>query len=111
MVPTSKQYELASMIKESRFCVALTGAGISVPSGIPDFRSPGGLWTQVDPQEVCNINVWRENPQKFWKFYKARLDIPNTFQPNAAHLALAKLEKHSLLRSVITQNIDRKRVV
>lgn len=103
---TAGQRQLAEMIRDSEFCVALTGAGISVPSGIPDFRSEGGLWSEVDPQEVCTIDVWATDPEKFWRFYRDRLDIPASFEPNGAHRALVSLEKAGSLQGLITQNID-----
>jgi NAD-dependent deacetylase len=88
--------------------VALTGAGISVPSGIPDFRSPGtGLWEKVDPMEVAHIDVFRRNPERFWRFYGDRFQALRDKEPNAAHRALAELEGRGLLAAVITQNIDR----
>jgi NAD-dependent deacetylase len=87
--------------------VALTGAGISVPSGIPDFRSPGtGLWANVDPMAVAHIDVWRRDPAKFWGFYGQRFAILDGKRPNGAHLALAELERRGALEAVITQNID-----
>jgi NAD-dependent deacetylase len=99
---------LAELIRDSQCTVALTGAGISVPSGIPDFRSPGtGLWENVDPMEVAHIDVFRHDPQRFWHFYRPRFGMLSDKQPNAAHLALAELESRGLLDAVITQNIDR----
>jgi len=87
--------------------VALTGAGISVPSGIPDFRSPGsGLWANVDPMEVAHISVWRRDPARFWGFYGQRFAMLDGKRPNGAHFALAELERRGLLAGVITQNID-----
>jgi NAD-dependent deacetylase len=87
--------------------VALTGAGISVPSGIPDFRSPGtGLWANVDPMEVAHISVWRRDPARFWSFYGQRFAVLDGKRPNGAHHALAELERRGLLAGVITQNID-----
>ena len=87
--------------------VALTGAGISVPSGIPDFRSPGtGLWTRVDPTEVAHIDSFREDPERFWGFYSERFAALEEKAPNGAHRALAQLESGGLLDAVITQNID-----
>ena len=87
--------------------VALTGAGISVPSGIPDFRSPGtGLWENVDPMEVAHIDVFRRDPERFWHFYGDRFTTLREKRPNGAHLALAELERRGLLEAVITQNID-----
>ncbi len=98
---------LAELIRHARSVVALTGAGISVPSGIPDFRSPGtGLWRNVDPMEVAHIDVFRRDPERFWHFYGDRFQSLEDKRPNAAHEALAELERAELLDAVITQNID-----
>ena len=108
MSATSTAAALAELIREAGSVVALTGAGISVPSGIPDFRSPGtGLWENVNPMEVAHIDVFRRDPERFWKFYGARFQTLEGVQPNAAHEALATLEREGLLDAVITQNIDR----
>jgi NAD-dependent deacetylase len=99
---------LASLIREASSVVALTGAGISVPSGIPDFRSPGtGLWANVDPMEVAHIDVFKRDPARFWRFYGDRFQTLETKAPNGAHLALVELERRGLLDAVVTQNIDR----
>jgi NAD-dependent deacetylase len=99
---------LADLISESRSTVALTGAGISVPSGIPDFRTPGtGLWENVDPMEVAHIEAFRRDPERFWNFYRPRFEMLGDKQPNPAHWALAQLESDGLLDAVITQNVDR----
>ncbi len=99
---------LAALIADAGSVVALTGAGISVPSGIPDFRSPQtGLWSKVDPMEVAHISVFRRDPERFWSFYGQRFDALEDKQPNRAHEALAALERAGLLDAVITQNIDR----
>ena len=98
---------LAALIREADSVVALTGAGISVPSGIPDFRTPGtGLWERVDPMEVAHIDAFREDPVRFWSFYGERFATLGGKQPNGAHLALVELEQHGLLDGVITQNVD-----
>jgi NAD-dependent deacetylase len=98
---------LAELIRTSGPVVPLTGAGISVPSGIPDFRTPmTGLWENVDPMEVAHISVWRHNPARFWSFYGQRFAVLDGKEPNGAHLALAELERRGLLAGVITQNID-----
>jgi NAD-dependent deacetylase len=98
---------LASLIREAGSVVALTGAGISVPSGIPDFRSPGtGLWEKVNPMEVAHIDVFRTDPERFWHFYGDRFASLRTKKPNGAHEALAELERAGRLDAVITQNID-----
>jgi NAD-dependent deacetylase len=99
---------LAEMIREARSVVALTGAGISVPSGIPDFRSPEtGLWENVDPTEVAHIDAFRRDPERFWSFYGQRFQTLEDKRPNRAHEVLAELEHCGLLDGVITQNIDR----
>jgi NAD-dependent deacetylase len=99
---------VAELLRGAGSVVALTGAGISVPSGIPDFRSPGtGLWRNVDPMEVAHIDVFRRDPARFWHFYGDRFQTLEHKQPNGAHVALAKLERAGLLTAVITQNIDR----
>jgi NAD-dependent deacetylase len=99
--------ELARLVRDARSVVALTGAGISVPSGIPDFRSPGtGIWENVDPIEVAHIRAWRADPRRFWSFYGSRFQTLGDKQPNGAHEALAELERRGLLDAVITQNID-----
>jgi NAD-dependent deacetylase len=98
---------LAELIRSAGSVVALTGAGISVPSGIPDFRSPGtGLWANVDPMEVAHISVWRRAPERFWAFYGTRFAALEGKRPNGAHRALAELEAAGRLDAVITQNID-----
>lgn len=99
---------LAELIRTCDSVVALTGAGISVPSGIPDFRSPGtGLWENVDPMEVAHIDAFHRDPERFWSFYGDRFQTLEDKQPNGAHLALATLERAGRLHAVITQNIDR----
>ena len=98
---------LATLIQEAHSVVALTGAGISVPSGIPDFRTPGtGLWADVDPMEVAHIDAWRSDPERFWSFYGERFQTLRDKEPNGAHRALAELERRGSLDAVITQNID-----
>jgi NAD-dependent deacetylase len=98
---------LAELIGEARSVVALTGAGISVPSGIPDFRSPGsGLWEAVDPMEVAHIDAFRSDPVRFWGFYGERFATLESKLPNGAHRALVAMEERGLLDAVITQNID-----
>jgi NAD-dependent deacetylase len=106
-VATDQAQRLAELIRESSCSVALTGAGISVPSGIPDFRTPGeGLWEKVDPMEVAHIDAFRRDPAKFWGFYRPRFQMLGDKEPNGAHRALAALERRGLLEAVITQNID-----
>jgi NAD-dependent deacetylase len=98
---------LAELIRENRPTVVLTGAGVSTESGIPDFRSPTGIWTRYDPMEYATIDAFRRDPIKVWDFYARRLEVLKEAEPNAAHLALAELERRGLVQGVITQNIDR----
>jgi NAD-dependent deacetylase len=84
----------------------LTGAGVSTESGIPDFRSPSGIWGQFDPLEYATTGAFRRDPEKVWSFYGPRFRMLSSAEPNRAHLALAELERHGLVRAVVTQNID-----
>jgi NAD-dependent deacetylase len=108
--PRAKNLEmarLAKLIKGAKSVVALTGAGISVPSGIPDFRTPGtGMWKKVDPMKVAHVDSFRNNPVRFWRFYGERFATLGSKQPNNAHAALVALERQRLLDGVITQNVD-----
>jgi NAD-dependent deacetylase len=105
---TSEAVRFADLIARSERAVALTGAGVSVPSGIPDFRSAGtGLWRKVNPMEVAHIDAFHRDPDRFWRFYGERFVSLRDKRPNPAHLALAELERRGLLRGVITQNVDR----
>jgi len=104
---SSQLARLAELVGEARAVVALTGAGISVPSGIPDFRSPGtGLWEKVDPMEVAHIDAFVRDPSAFWGFYAERFATLEGKRPNGAHLALVRMERAGLLKAVITQNVD-----
>ena len=97
---------LARLIKLNQPCVALTGAGVSTESGIPDFRSPTGIWAEFDPLEYATMGAFRRDPAKVWRFYAPRFSMLTQAEPNPAHLALAELERRGLLRAVVTQNID-----
>ena len=94
------------LVIESQRVTALTGAGISVDSGIPDFRSEGGLWKRYDPLEYATLESFERNPTKFWTMGRELAETIIKAKPNAAHLALAKLEEKGKLSGVITQNID-----
>ncbi len=98
---------LAELIRERQPWVVLTGAGVSTESGIPDFRSATGIWARYDPMEYATIAAFRRDPVKVWDFYAKRLEVLREARPNAAHHALAELERRGLVRAVITQNIDR----
>jgi len=99
---------LAELLRESSSTVVLTGAGVSVPSGIPDFRTPEtGLWANVDPMEVAHVDVFERDPARFWSYYRPRFQSLGDKRPNPAHEALAELERRGLIEGVVTQNIDR----
>jgi NAD-dependent deacetylase len=97
---------LADLIRERQPCVVLTGAGVSTESGIPDFRSPGGLWAEFDPLEYGSIEAFRRDPVKVWSVYRPRVKMLKEAEPNPAHRALAELERLGFVRAVVTQNID-----
>jgi NAD-dependent deacetylase len=98
--------ELAVLLRQHRRVAALTGAGISVESGIPDFRSPGGLWSRFDPMEYATIQAFRQNPAKVWQLLLEMDRIITQARPNPAHFALAEFEARDKLLGVITQNVD-----
>ncbi len=108
---TSAQNNLISkasdLITNAEYCVALTGAGISTPSGIPDFRSPGcGLWSRYSPMEVASLSAFRYNPERFYSWLRPFVKSLFFADPNPAHKSLAALENHNYLKAIITQNID-----
>jgi NAD-dependent deacetylase len=97
----------ARLLRQSAYTVALTGAGISVPSGIPDFRSQGsGLWERSNPMEVASLSAFRYRPEAFFNWLRPLARDMLAAQPNPAHLALAEMEANGWLKAVITQNID-----
>jgi NAD-dependent deacetylase len=97
---------LAELIRVNQPCVVLTGAGASTESGVPDFRSPTGIWAQFDPLEYATLGAFRRDPAKVWRFYAPRFAMLGEAEPNRAHRALAELERLGLVRAVVTQNID-----
>jgi NAD-dependent deacetylase len=98
--------QAADIIINSRLTLALTGAGISVGSGIPDFRSPGGLWSIYDPSEYATITAFRATPEKVWEMAREMTKLIDKAKPNSAHIGMAALEKMGYLHHIITQNVD-----
>jgi NAD-dependent deacetylase len=98
--------QAADVIINSKLTLALTGAGISVESGIPDFRSAEGLWSKFDPAEYATISAFRSQPEKVWEMLREMDDVVNKARPNNAHLGMGELEKLGYLHHIITQNID-----
>jgi NAD-dependent deacetylase len=98
--------KFSELLMQSRYAIALTGAGISVESGIPDFRGKNGLWTRLDPFEYGHIDSFRSNPAKVWKMLMEMGALVESVNPNGAHVALAELEKLGIIKMVITQNVD-----
>ncbi len=99
---------VATLIQQSTYLVVFTGAGISTPSGIPDFRSAeNGLWQKDDPLQVASATAFREHPERFYNWLRPLLDASCNASPNPAHKAIAQLEKRGIVKAVLTQNIDR----
>lgn len=96
----------AAALSAGRRNVALTGAGMSTESGLPDFRSADGLWATVDPARVASLSAFRRDPMAFYEFYRTRLSSLAGAVPNAGHRALARLEAMGVLHLVVTQNVD-----
>ena len=99
--------QAAAILAACRSAVALTGAGISVESGIPPFRGRGGLWEEIDPMKYAHINAYQKDPEAVWRVLFTRLNkVLEKARPNAGHAGLFQLEELGILKTVITQNID-----
>ena len=112
MTPFSSQIQenieyAAELLRKAKHAVVLTGAGISTPSGIPDFRSAGtGLWSRDEPLEFASLTTFRINPERFFIWFRPLAEKIFNAEPNPAHIALAQLEKAGFVKGIITQNID-----
>ena len=99
--------DTVQLICDSLYIVAITGAGISTPSGIPDFRSSkSGLWAKNDPMQVASLSAYNKNPEIVFDWLRPLIIGIQNSKPNSAHYALADLEKQGYVKSIITQNID-----
>lgn len=99
--------KVAAYLASASNVVALTGAGVSVESGIPPFRGKGGVWERFDPMEYASIEAFEKDPAKVWRVLLSELkSLVDKAEPNSAHKGLAKLEKIGILKTVITQNVD-----
>jgi NAD-dependent deacetylase len=98
--------DLAGLIRERGPAVVLTGAGVSTESGIPDYRSPTGIWAELDPMEYASLRAFQADPEKVWRFYAQRIEMLTGAEPNDAHHALAELERRGFVSAIVTQNID-----
>jgi NAD-dependent deacetylase len=90
----------------SKMTIALTGAGVSVESGIPDFRSAGGLWSIYDPDEYATIDAFTADPEKVWNMLREMDKLVAKAKPNKAHIGMGRLERMGYLKHIITQNVD-----
>ena len=104
--PDDAVRQIAGWVRDGRKVVALTGAGISVDSGIPDFRGAGGLWDRFDPMEYATLDAFLRRPEKVWEMIRAMNAVIEAARPNPGHLALARLEAMGRLASIVTQNIE-----
>jgi NAD-dependent deacetylase len=104
---TATPRDLAALLAGAEHAIVLTGAGISTESGIPDFRSRGGIWEKYDPTVVGSLSTFLSQPEVFWQFHRGRVEMLAEVAPNPAHLAVAELERRGIVKAVITQNIDR----
>jgi NAD-dependent deacetylase len=107
MIDAQTITQAARILRNSVCATALTGAGISTPSGIPDFRSPGsGLWELVNQFEVASLYAFQRHPEAFYEWVRPLAHLIANAVPNPAHFALAELGKMGVLKGIITQNID-----
>ncbi len=99
--------QAAELIRSASYVMVLTGAGLSTPSGIPDFRSPtSGIWTKLDPIAVASIWGYHEHPEVFYRWFMPLARQIRRAKPNPAHFALAELEQVARLHLLATQNVD-----
>lgn len=98
--------DLARALIAAEHAIVLTGAGISTESGVPDFRSKGGLWERYDPMKAGSLDMFVRDPKQFWEFHRPRYEQVDAVEPNDAHRAVAELQRRGIVKALITQNID-----
>ncbi len=98
--------EAIELIRKSKYTIALTGAGVSVESGLPDFRSPDGIWSKYDISKYAYLANFYEDPKRIWDFVRELYSSYSDAKPNIGHISLAKMEEMGFLKCIITQNID-----
>lgn len=98
--------DLARALAAAEHAIVLTGAGISTESGVPDFRSKGGIWERYDPMVAGSLDTFVRDPREFWAFHRPRYEQVDAVEPNAAHRVVAELERRDVVKALITQNID-----
>ncbi|MFX0102094.1 MAG: NAD-dependent deacetylase [Candidatus Hodarchaeota archaeon] len=97
---------IADDLITNKHAVVLTGAGVSTPSGIPDFRSKGGLWERYNPDTYANLFIFLEDPSYYWKMARETTPLILNAKPNIIHYSIVELEKLGIVDVIITQNID-----
>ncbi|MEM0468353.1 MAG: NAD-dependent protein deacetylase [Pyrobaculum sp.] len=97
---------MEDLLLTSRHCIVFTGAGISAESGVPTFRGAGGLWENYRPEDLATPQAFFNNPTLVWSWYRWRQEIVYNAKPNAAHYAVAELERMGIVKAVVTQNVD-----
>lgn len=98
--------KVAELLKAKPYTIVLTGAGISVESGIPTFRDRDGLWRKYEPSKLATPEAFRVNPKLVWEWYAWRMNTIAKAEPNDAHKVLASMEERGMVRAVVTQNVD-----
>jgi NAD-dependent deacetylase len=106
IIMTSELAGVAARLREARRVLVLTGAGISAESGIPTFRSRGGWWRSLDPEQLATLRAFNADPETVWQWYQERRAVVAAAEPNFAHIALTEWEKRGKEVVVVTQNVD-----
>ncbi|KKK85504.1 hypothetical protein LCGC14_2772650, partial [marine sediment metagenome] len=106
IINAGKIRQAAKLLLNSKHAIALTGAGISTESGIPDFRGDNGIWKKYPIETFGTLESLLKDPSKFWRMAEEIAPTLFNAEPNKGHYAIASLEKMNILKGIITQNID-----